>query len=65
MTTLRQAEAAYNDARYWALVTSTVRLRFAERRLRGRVGRLAQSERAYLAGLRDELRQRGFEAPPL
>ena len=64
-TTLRQAEAAYHDARYWARVTSTVRLRFAERRLRGRFGRLAQPERAYLAGLRDELRQRGVEVAPL
>lgn len=64
-TTLRQAEAAYHDARYWARVTSTIRLRFAERRLRGRISRLAQAERAYLAGLRDELRARSVEVPPL
>ena len=65
MTALRQAEAAYYDARYWARVTSTIRLRFAERRLRGRVDRLTQSERAYLSGLRDELRDRGVEVARL
>jgi hypothetical protein len=65
MTALRQAEAAYHDARYWARVTSTIRLRFAERRLRGRVARLTQPERAYLSGLRDELRDRGVEVPRL
>lgn len=64
-TTLRAAEAAYNDARYWARVTSTIRLRFAERRLRRRIDRLAQAERAYLVGLRDEMRARGVEVPPL
>lgn len=62
-TLLHEAEAAYRNARYWAGSTSTLRLRFAERRLRGRTDRLTQPERAYLAGLRDELRDRGVDVP--
>lgn len=62
---IRQVEAAYRDARHWARDTSTIRLRFAERRLRGQAHRLTQAEQATLAGLRDEMRARGLEVPDL
>jgi hypothetical protein len=60
-TLLREAETAYRNARYWARPLGTIRLRFVERRLRGRVDRLTQPEKAYLAGIRHELRDRGVE----
>lgn len=62
---IRDVEAAYRDARFWAREVSTVRLRFAERRLRSHRHRLTSSEQAQLAGLRDELRDRGVEVPDL
>jgi len=64
-TVIRQVEDAYRDARHWAADTSTVRLRFAERRLRRQALRLTQAEQVTLAGLRDELRARGREVPDL
>jgi hypothetical protein len=62
---IRQVEDAYRDARHWATDTSTIRLRFAERRLRRQALRLTHVEQAALAGLRDELRARGREVPDL
>jgi hypothetical protein len=61
MTTLREVHAAYQDGQRRAKATSTVRLRFAERRIRRHQSELTPSERAFLKALRDELRDRGIE----
>jgi hypothetical protein len=62
-----EAETAYLDARASARWAMTVRLRWQERRARGK----AQERRLDLRGLarltavRDELRARGENVPPL
>lgn len=61
MTTLHEVQAAYHDGRRQAQATTTVRLRFALRRIRRRDRRLMQKELAFLKALRDELRSRGVE----
>jgi len=62
---IREVEAAYRNGRTTALVMGTWRLRWQERQLRSQAGRLTRAELAYLAGLRDELRERGWEIPEL
>lgn len=61
MTTLEDVQAAYEDGRRQARATTTLRLRFAERRIRQQQGQLTTSEQAFHQALRDELWFRGVE----
>lgn len=61
MTTLHDVQAAYQEGRRQAQVTTTVRLRYAERRIRRQQGQLTHAERAFHEALCDELRFRGIE----
>jgi len=54
---LAEAEAAYTEARGWAMGTSTRRLRWRYRRLRQHIS--DQVELAQAKAVRDELRARG------
>lgn len=59
---LRETAAAYRNTRDQARLTSTIRLRWQERRMARRADRLDQPSLACLAAIRDELRDRGYPA---
>jgi len=58
---LREAHSTYTDARGWAMGASTLRVRWRLRRLPRRS--TDQQQAAAIKALRDELRERGVEAP--
>lgn len=61
MTTLQEARGAYQPGRREAHGASTMRLRLVERRLSRHEDWLTKTERAFLAAVRKELGDRGFE----
>jgi hypothetical protein len=56
---LRDVAAAYRSTRDQARLTSTIRLRWQERRMARHAEHLDQPSLACLAAIRDELRDRG------
>ena len=60
---LTEVAAAYHSTRDQARWTSTVRLRWQERRMSRHADQLDQPSLASLAAIRDELRDRGHQTP--
>jgi hypothetical protein len=60
---LTEVAAAYRSTRDQARFISTIRLRWQERRIARHAEHLDQPSLASLAAIRDELRDRGHQAP--
>lgn len=61
MTTTDDVRAAYREGRQQAQGATTVRLRYAARRIGRRQGQLTRAETAFYAAIVEELRFRGVE----